>query len=156
MPQQPPLTHPDIPPLPPQSTFSILPDIYLLLSRLAPLQTPNQASQTAQSQQPTSQPATQPPTLNGLPPIQTKSLPAEIYPIKQKIQAARDALTVLPDMQRSIAEQEAEIKMLEAKVRGFKGRLELLGEKAKGTQLGSEVAKSTVQAESKEVEMGDG
>jgi hypothetical protein len=142
-----PLSHPDVPPLPPQSTFSILPDIYLLLSRLATLQTPTRPSQTAQSQQPTSQPAAQPPlTLNELPLIQTKSLPAGIYPIKQKIQAARDALIVLPDMQRSIAEQEQEIMMLEARVRALKGRLELLGGRAKNADLGGDVVVKSTEA----------
>ncbi|OAP65488.1 hypothetical protein AYL99_01460 [Fonsecaea erecta] len=203
-PATPATAHPDIPPFPSPSTFSILPDIWLLLARLnilhhppqqlqqqqqqqqqqqttqaqtnghhqtpqqqqtqhpppssshghptsqtAPSSTPSQQSQTlptqphshSHSQQSQSQPplpsagsATGPaataPIFHGAPLLDLKDLPAQIYPLKQRLAKARAAVTGLPDVARTVEEQEAEIHRLERMVKGLRGRLGLLGEMA--------------------------
>jgi len=62
-----------------------------------------------------------------LPAISTKELPTLTHPIKQKIAKARAAVQALPDVERSVAEQEDEIRMLEARVVALKRRLVELG-----------------------------
>ncbi|KAL2441907.1 hypothetical protein ABEF95_016840 [Exophiala dermatitidis] len=152
-------SHPDIPPFPSPSTFSILPDIYLLIARLNILhQKPPSisTSEPAQSQiqtqaQTQSQSQTQPSTTsNGLgaqtqtqrdsssnqtapphhlltdTPLDLKDLPAQIYPIKQKLVKARAAVTALPDIERTVEEQEQEIQELERTVGLLRKRLGLL------------------------------
>ncbi|OAG38793.1 hypothetical protein AYO21_06988 [Fonsecaea monophora] len=200
-----PTAHPDIPPFPSPSTFSFLPDIWLLLVRLdllnperqhlRPLteaQTQaqtngHQQSTTNQTQQPLSvslsisssqqgQQASQnppsttpsqqsqalpPPPLPGAgaaatapttttttgaaatttlfygaPLLDLKDLPAQVYPLKQRLAKARAAVTALPDMDRTVAEQEDEIRRLERMIKGLKGRLARLGEVA--AEAGSE------------------
>src|SRR5271170_960848 len=119
-------THPDIPPFPPPSTFFILPDIYLLITRLDLLQQSQSQSQLeAQPGPPSLQPTT--PGDTSLPAISTKDLPTLTHPIKQKIAKARAAVQALPDVERSVAEQEDEIQMLEARVVALKRRLVELG-----------------------------
>ncbi|EXJ94783.1 hypothetical protein A1O1_03181 [Capronia coronata CBS 617.96] len=187
----PPSSHPDIPPFPAPSTFSILPDIYLLIARLNILQHPpnptstsisdpastQQVSSTSQAQtqtqtqtqpqvesqtqslsqphQPTSDatstlqqsqslsqtqsaslsfsvPSSQIPLLQTGPPVDLKELPAQVYPIKQKLVKARAAVTALPDIERSVDEQEQEIRELERTVGLLKKRLGLLASVATG------------------------
>ena len=47
--------------------------------------------------------------------------------MKQKILKAKAAVSALPDLERSIREQEEEIRALEGRVRGLRGRLGELG-----------------------------
>ncbi|KIW89476.1 uncharacterized protein Z519_09632 [Cladophialophora bantiana CBS 173.52] len=162
--------HPDIPPFPSPSTFSILPDIWLLIARLNilhqqqqqsqaqtnghngvhpyPQQSQQQPSSQQGGQQPTSQPSqvlhqqphqppsagpgpstvvsagpTTAPILNGAALLDPKDLPAQIYPLKQRLATAREAVSALPDVDRTVAEQDDEIRMLQGVVRGLKGRL---------------------------------
>lgn len=148
-----PHTHPDIPPFPSPSTFSILPDIYLLISRLSILQpvNPANASQQASTSTPagtgagtgvSASSARPTPTHpndrlhSGQPPLETKDLIANIYPIKQKLAKARAAVAGLPDVQRSVDEQESEIRALEKRVAALNGRLALLAGIAKGEGKG--------------------
>lgn len=49
-------------------------------------------------------------------PLSTKDIPAATDPLRNKIQRARAAVHTLPDIRRSIPEQEAEIAALEAKM----------------------------------------
>ncbi len=112
-----PPSHPDIPPFPAPPTFSLLPEIYILLARLSLLHQPN--GHTANTQIP--------PTILTTPLLETKDLPAQIYPLKQKLAKARAAVAVLPDLERTVEEQEGEIARLEGMVRGLKGRLGVLG-----------------------------
>jgi hypothetical protein len=131
--------HADIPPFPPPSTFSILPDIYLLIARLTIYQQAQQTATQAQSQtQPQSdsrtqtQTQTQPPQAphpaqNLGPPLDIKELPAQVYPIKQRIAKARAAVAALPDVDRSVAEQEHEIHELQRTLALLKARLGKLG-----------------------------
>ena len=129
----PPPTHPDIPPFPSPSTFSILPDLYILLARLAPLR----QSATAQSNPSDLTSLTL--TLSNEPPVNIKDLPTLIYPIKQKILKGKAAVQALPDIERSVMEQEEEIRMLEGRVKGLRGRLGELGEIAgRATREGEE------------------
>ena len=109
-----PATHPDIPPFPPPQTFDILPDIYALISRLQPLQ----ASQPTNDSQP------------AIEPLALKDLPAAAVPIKQKIQRARVAVQSLPDVDRKVEQQEAEIKMLKTRIAMLQSRVDHLGDRA--------------------------
>jgi hypothetical protein len=141
-----PQTHPDVPPLPPPSTFSILPDIYILLARLnllhqsqlnghsQPSQT--QASSTQHLPSQTQSSATTgsqipPSILNGATLLELKDLPGQIYPLKQKLARARAAVEELPDVERTVEEQEVEIQRLEAMVKALRTRLGGLGEIAR-------------------------
>lgn len=148
----PPNTHPDIPPFPPPSTFSILPDIYLLLARLRLLNNASsdtttntqhsqlngalgtQHSQT-QALSSTSAPPTQgittstqsqstipPALLNNASLLDLKDLPAQLFPLKQRLAKARAAVSELPDVDRTVQEQEEEIKNLEEMVRALRRR----------------------------------
>lgn len=204
-PSQIPTTHPDIPPFPSPSTFSILPDVYLLIARLNILQSQQAPSsqqtqaqtqtQTQSQSQPQTQTQSQPlssststgavgasqsqsqpgqttprtpsatSNLTGgastqqLPPppvpstqttttsaalttrhiqtsgptIDAKELPAHIYPIKQKLAKARAAVSTLPDLDRTVDEQEAEIRRLLRDVALLKARLAKLGGIAGGS-----------------------
>ncbi|OCT53083.1 hypothetical protein CLCR_10940 [Cladophialophora carrionii] len=136
-----PHTHPDVPPLPSPSTFSVLPDIYILLARLNLLHQPqlNGHSQSSQTQGPSTQhlpsqthaaatgsqiPAS---ILNGASLLDLKDLPGQIYPLKQKLARARAAVEELPDVERTVEEQEAEIRKLAATATALKTRLAGLG-----------------------------
>ncbi|EXJ73746.1 uncharacterized protein A1O5_03508 [Cladophialophora psammophila CBS 110553] len=167
--------HPDIPPFPSPSTFSILPDIWLLIARLNILHQQQQQQQQQQSQaqtnghngvhnytqqsqqqpssqqggqQPMSQPSQVPqqqphqtpstgpgpntvisaapttaPIFNGAALLDPKDLPAQIYPLKQRLARAREVVSALPDVDRTVGEQDDEIRALQGVVRGLKGRL---------------------------------
>jgi hypothetical protein len=116
-------THADLAVFPDPSTFAILPDIYLLLSRIALLQQRSANGATA-SLTDDGQPSN---PLN-LAPLEVKDLSAAIYPVRQKIQKAKEAITAMAGVDRSIVEQEAEIHHLEAKIKALRDRLSLLGE----------------------------
>jgi hypothetical protein len=123
-------THPSVPPLPSPQTFSILPEIYILISRLSLLQNASAPTTDPQTQL-SSQAQSQSTITTGLTQLEVKDLPAEIFPIKAKIVKAREVVGGLMDVERSVAEQEREIEMLERQVRALKGRLEMLGEIAR-------------------------
>ena len=107
MPTFSPQTHPDVPPLLSPSLFSLLPDLYILLSRLS----------TDQS-------------------ITPKDLPALVYPVKENIARAKATLASLPDMERSVRQQEEEMEILQGRIEGLRGRLGELGGIAKGAERG--------------------
>jgi hypothetical protein len=148
-----PASQPDVlAPFPSASTFAILPDIYLLIARLNILQqqqqpksqTTSQPSQTQQSQTQSAGPSqaaaassssSQPPAhLQTGPALDIKDLPAQVYKIKQRLEKARAAVSALPDIQRSLEEQEREIQDLERHVGLLKGRLHKLGRIATATK----------------------
>ncbi|KIW69110.1 hypothetical protein PV04_05005 [Phialophora macrospora] len=141
-----PPTHPDVPPLPSPSTFSILPDIYILLARLnllhqtqlnghsQPSQTQASSTQHLPSQaQSTAATGSQipPSILNGANLLDLKDLPGQIYPLKQKLARARAAVEELPDVDRTVEDQEVEIQRLDAMVKALRMRLGGLGEIAR-------------------------
>ncbi|KAI9834210.1 MAG: hypothetical protein M1819_003048 [Sarea resinae] len=90
------------PPLPPPQTFDILPPVHALLSRLL------KASSSAPP------PTYTDPQQAGL---EAQHLPTEAAAIKIRIQKARAAIESLPDMDRTVVEQEAEIRELEEKAK---------------------------------------
>ena len=98
---------------PSPSSFSLLPELHTILSRLSALQ---QQSINAAS-----------PTFPADNPIEPKDLASHVYPLKQRLAKARAMVHILPDVERSVSEQEQEIKMLERKVEALKGRLADLG-----------------------------
>lgn len=86
--------------------------------------------------------------------ISTKDLPAAIDPLKHKIQRARAAAHTLPDISRSIPEQEAEMRLLEARIE--RQRATLLQLKQFGLQFAAENGDRDREGEEQEqdVEMG--
>jgi hypothetical protein len=160
MPTQPPTStiHPDVPPFPSPSTFSLLPDIYILIARLRLLHPPphpsqptnainangntNGAAPTTYPSQPQPQPSNnQIPAsiLNNLPLLDPKDLPGQMYPFKQKLARARESVVGLPDVKRTVEEQEVEIRRLEGMVRALRRRLGELGGIARERERGDVV-----------------
>ncbi|EZF34422.1 Mediator of RNA polymerase II transcription subunit 9 [Trichophyton interdigitale] len=113
------------PPFPPPQTFDILPPLHALLARLLSNQSSSFA--TGQPGEPgLSQSTEQTPgggiaSLDGLDP---KSLLTGASAVKIRIQKARNAVEEMPDIERTIAEQEEEIAMLEKRIRRLRGVLD--------------------------------
>ncbi len=93
--------------LPSPSIFDILPALYDLLSRLVPS-----------------------PTSHDLV-LEPHQLAVEASSLKIKLQKARAAISVLPGVDRTIAEQEEEIRELEDLISQQRNMLHLLAEKAR-------------------------
>jgi DNA-binding transcriptional regulator GbsR (MarR family) len=70
-------------------------------------------------------------TYSELQPLEPKDLPNEVIAIKSKIRKALRELEKLPDMDRDVEEQEAEIKKLERKAAKQKEVLQKLGDVAR-------------------------
>ncbi|EGD84698.1 hypothetical protein H112_08412 [Trichophyton rubrum D6] len=113
------------PPFPPPQTFDILPPLHALLARLLSNQSSSFA--TGQPGEPgLSQSTEQTPgggiaSLDGLDP---KSLLTGASAVKIRIQKARNAVEEMPDIERTIAEQEEEIVMLEKRIGRLRGVLD--------------------------------
>ncbi|MCJ1291603.1 hypothetical protein MMC34_003148 [Xylographa carneopallida] len=90
------------PTLPPAATFDFIPPLHALLSRLLVLQSDTTGNANA---------------------LAPKELATEAASIKIKIQKARAAVQALPDVQRSVSEQRAEIGELEKRIRAQRGVL---------------------------------
>jgi hypothetical protein len=99
--------HPDIPPFPSPQIFDILPEICTLISRL-------QLHSNNTTDLSTAQP-------NDL--LTPKDLAAAAVPIKLKIQKARAAVQALPDVERTVEEQEREIRALEGRNESLRVRV---------------------------------
>lgn len=65
-----------------------------------------------------------------LQPLEPKDLPNEVIAVKSKIRRALRELEKLPDMDRTVEEQEEEIRMLEQKAAKQKEVLKKLGDVA--------------------------
>ncbi|KAI9844912.1 MAG: hypothetical protein M1837_005198 [Sclerophora amabilis] len=102
-------THHD---LPAPSTFDILPPLHTLLSRLLP-NSPNNTAGNTQTGTGSSR------DLTG-PPLEPHQLTTEATALKIRVQKARAAVEALPDVNRTVEEQEAEIRELEGKVEGLR------------------------------------
>ncbi|MCJ1465214.1 hypothetical protein MMC07_003830 [Pseudocyphellaria aurata] len=113
------------PPLPPPSTFDILPPLHALLSRLL---LPAASGPTTASPLPASSPH---PTNAATTPLSPKDLSTASSAVKIRIQKARVAVQRLPDINRSVQDQEREIRELEEEVSRLKGVLAALGENAR-------------------------
>lgn len=62
------------------------------------------------------------------PSIEVRDLPAHVYGIKKRIAEAKDFVNLrIPDVERSIEEQQAEMRDLQARCHGLRGRLAELG-----------------------------
>ena len=133
MPSDMPLPEADVPPFHSPSLFSILPEIYLLLSRIELLQ------QNAGATLPTT-----PGGNSSVSPITIQELPAAIQPIKTQILKAKAAVQALPDVERTVEEQEEEIRMLESRIAGLTKRLGELG-KVAGEATKEDVAMTGVE-----------
>lgn len=116
--------------MPPSHTFDILPALHELLARVE--QAPAAAdlfSGLDEEVDPSDIGSHYPP--DTLIPLAPKDLPEEVIKaIKSKIRAAVRTVEALPDIDRSTAEQEEEIAMLEERVRRQREMLRGLGELA--------------------------
>ncbi|KZZ92663.1 hypothetical protein AAP_02744 [Ascosphaera apis ARSEF 7405] len=131
-------------PFPPPQTFDILPPLHDLLARLittTPSQQPAQNGLGVPGADPllsvTSNPATAAAgpgstvgsTTGGLS-IDPRALQIESAAIKRRIQKAQMAVEVLPDMDRTVEDQEAEIIALEKRIAKLKGVLADFGQRS--------------------------
>jgi hypothetical protein len=121
---------PDSAPLPPPQTFDFLPPLHALLSRLllpsgglkAPASAPGENATTATGTNPLSSPPAPAEishdehAIDGTGHLDIQELAAASGAIKIRIQKARTAVKELPDVDRSIKEQEQEIAELEARI----------------------------------------
>ena len=126
-------THPDVPPFPSPQTFDILPEIYTLV---ALLQLPSNSPTDSSASQPTES-------------LAPKDFPAAAVPIKVKIQKARAAVQALPDVGRTVEEQEREIRALERRNDSLRRRvneLAALARRAREADLSSSIEKVGRQA----------
>lgn len=142
------------PTFPPPETFDIIPPLHGLLVRLIPPQTStdessalgNVRAQHSQLQQnlqsslttvtdiQSSQPISE--TDITIPPstLDLKDLPTETNSIKIRIQKARVVVEALPDVHRTVAEQEEEIGELEDRVRRLREVIDDFGKRAKNAK----------------------
>lgn len=108
--------------LPPPQTFDILPPLHELLARID--HAPNDPMHAATS-------ADDVVTYSEPQPLEAKDLPNEVIAIKSRIRKALRELEKLPDMDRDVEEQEAEIRKLEQKAAKQKDVLQRLGDIAR-------------------------
>ncbi|KAF2106391.1 RNA polymerase II transcription mediator complex subunit 9-domain-containing protein [Lophiotrema nucula] len=104
-----------VPQLPPPSTFDVLPDLHRLLSRLI--------NTSAQPPAPTPTPG-QPPA-DG--PLDVQHLGTAAAQLRRKIEKAKAAVRLLPDIDRTCEDQQEEIEYLEARIGRLKAALQGLG-----------------------------
>jgi len=131
---------------PDPSIFTFLPDLYLLISRLSEIRNASQAavdgsthrdsgSGTNHNLTQTISRETQHSNRSGSgsgsggqdASIEVRDLPAHIYRIRQKIAEAKEYVQGIPDVDRSVEEQEAEMRELRIRCAGLRGRLGELG-----------------------------
>ncbi|USP73265.1 hypothetical protein yc1106_00539 [Curvularia clavata] len=102
------------PPAP--SAFDVLPDLHKLLKRI--LET--------SAQPPAATPTPAQPSADG--PLEIQHVATAANDIRLKIQKARRAVMLLPDIDRSLEDQEDEIEDLEARIAQLKASLKELGQ----------------------------
>lgn len=68
-------------------------------------------------------------------PLDPKDLPQAAVPIKLKIQKAKAVVSALPDVERTIEEQEGEIRGLQERIERLRGVLGGLGRRASEGKL---------------------
>ncbi|KAL1602703.1 hypothetical protein SLS60_006124 [Paraconiothyrium brasiliense] len=101
--------------LPPPSSFDILPDLHRVLSRLI----------STSIQPPGAAPTPGQPSADG--PLDIQQVSTAATEVKLKLQKARKAVMALPDIDRSIEDQQDEIEFLEARIAKLKSALQELG-----------------------------
>lgn len=127
MPSANPVPEPPKSRLPPPSTYDILPPLHALLSRLL-LSFPQTTGQTSAS------PPAGSPTLSSVLdsiPLSPKDLATAVSAVKIRIQKARVATGALPDVERTVEEQEVEITQLKAEIERLEGAMKNLSIAAK-------------------------
>lgn len=120
-----PLAVPPSPAIPPPSTFDVLPDLHKLLKRL--LETPAQPAAT-----PT------PAQLSVDGPLEVQHVATAANDIRLKIQKARRAVMILPDVDRTCEDQDEEIEDLKARIAHLKASLKELGRPVADTEDGDQ------------------
>lgn len=125
---------------PSASLFTFLPELYLVLSRLRELRNkPEEVNTSADGlTQVISHDShgTISLTRSDLQntPLETRELPGQIYAIKKGIKDAQELVRGLPDITRSVEQQDAELRELRVSVAGLKGRLRELGNIARSDE----------------------
>lgn len=115
--------------------LDITTELSSLLSRLrTPVNLPGTSSSTT-GQTPAAPTPSQPSQSQSAGDISLRDFPASTDHLRLKLQGAKAAVLALPDMDKSIAEQEKEIQELEDKIR--KQREQLAALKEKGNKFAS-------------------
>lgn len=117
-----PASQPTVPALPPPSTFDILPDLHRVLSRLI----------STSVQPPGAAPTPGQPSVDG--PLDIQQVTTAATEVKLKLQKARKAVMAMPDIDRSVEDQQDEIDFLEARIAKLKAALQDLGNPSKGAE----------------------
>lgn len=107
--------------LPSPSTFDILPPLHALLSRLL-LPPPSTSTPAASSSTPSQAPSDS--TY-----LATKDLPTAVSTTRLRLEKAKKAVADLPDVERTVEEQQEEIEELEAEVARLQGCLRAIAGK---------------------------
>ena len=113
--------------LPPPQVFDLLPALYEILARL---------DQSA----PAAEPAADQDERDigahytNLQPLEPKDLPAAILPLKAQIRRGLKELEKLPDMERTVQEQEEEIAELEERIKRQQEMLKRMASLGKGVE----------------------
>ncbi|KAK3207490.1 hypothetical protein GRF29_103g1139161 [Pseudopithomyces chartarum] len=106
-----PASLPAVPALPP-STFDFLPDLHRILNRLL----------STSAQPPGAAPTPGQPAVDG--PLDIQQISTAATEVKLKLQKARKVVMALPDIDRSIEDQQDEIDFLEARISKLKAALQ--------------------------------
>lgn len=114
---------------PSPDAFTPLPSLSDILARLRP--PPSPGHPTASPAPATPLPGTtaaSPSGAGGGGPLSLKEVPAATDPIKHRLQRARQQVRTLPDVDRGVGEQEAEMEELRARIRRQREVLRVLRE----------------------------
>jgi len=120
----------DAVPLPAAQTFDFVAPLHALLSRLVP-DTPGLAAQPSQADGAVATSADDA-TGGGGGHLDIQQLGPEANGIKVRIQKARAVVKALPDVSKSLQDQEEDIKLLEARIAKMREMLRGLGKMADG------------------------
>ena len=118
--------------LPPPQSFDILPALHELLARID--HTSADSGVLSDQVEPADNKEEIGALYTDLAPLEPKDLPVEVLQIKAKIRNALKELQKLPDMDRSIEEQQMEIVELEDRIARQKAMIGKLGEVAKSVE----------------------
>lgn len=116
-------------PMPPPQLFDILPPLHEILARIDHGSPANDSSIQQEDRSGTDLGA----SYNGLRPLEPKDLPTAILPLKAQLRRGLKELEKLPDMDRSVQEQEEEIAELQERLKRQREMLTRLGDMARST-----------------------
>jgi hypothetical protein len=117
------------PALPPPQLFDVLPALHEILSRIDHSSTRSSANTDGDDALGTA--------YKDLAPLEPKDLPSAILPLKSQIRKGLRELEKLPDVERTVEEQNAEIAALESRIR--RQQEVLKGMSSHGRRLGERV-----------------